>query len=551
MFRFFLPVLTFLILTVSAHPYQAVGATVNGTVRQVGNQQILNIWGSNYEMGYAHGYLMADKIRDLVDTYVVGTMAQGNVADYNYHLTLLQYHTFYPESLNEIAGMVDGMIASGKNLYVPSLGRNVDDRDIKSLNLYIEYFFGCTSFGAWGAATANGEAIIARNYDFVYDSQGNVLKDQMLITYEPTGKPKFVSAAWPGFIGVITGMNEYGVVVTANGGNGAVSSDSGPFHPSIEVFRHILESSTSGNYLYQPLSVANSVDEYTSTIIQIGVPYRATDDPVYYIEDSAGPNVIRYPGDTDPNYDHIIATNHFLKLLPPPHQVIRSPITTPSGMVDLNLYGTGDHKVDSTEAWSLLGSVANVVAPTLTSIVARPNRMELDVSFAASVNGSFRAATAIPPQTYTWASLFPSLPLPDLIVQSVVPDQATPAVGQPVNVTVTVKNQGRVDSGAFNLGFYRNLATAPAPLQAGDNNCSIDGLAVGVSGSCTFTVTYPAAGSYRMWAQADTGQQVTEQDETNNIFGPTTVTVGNSAAALSSVTLNPGSVTGGALLWPL
>jgi len=505
-------------------------AAVNGVIRQIGTQQVLSLWGTNYEMGYAHGYLMADKIRDLVDTYVVGLIANGDVADYNYHLSLIPlYHTFYPEYLDEINGMVAGMVASGKSLYVSRLGRNIDDRDIKAFNLFIQYSFSCSSFGVWGTSTANGESLLARNYDFYYDPQGSVLNNQLLITYEPVGKPKFVSAGWPGWYGVATGMNEYGVTAMANAGNGENSSSSEKFHPSIEVFRKILENTTLNNYSTQPLATVNSASEYIPMIIQVGTPYRNAADPVYYVEDSSTVNLIRKAADTDPAYNHIIATNHFLKVIPPPTtgDTVTRYNTLRNGLI--NLYGSGDRKVDSTEAWSLLGTVDDIVAPTLTSVVMRPNRMELDVSFARMVNGVFRSAAMITPQTYSWSTLFPTQSLPDLIIQSITAVPASPAPGQAVNVTVAFKNQGNNGSGGFTVDFYKNLTSAPVPLQLGDAYCSSSGLAAGATGSCTFTVTYPAAGSYSMWAQVDAGRQVAELDEANNVFGPQAITVGSTA----------------------
>jgi hypothetical protein len=515
---------------------------INGSVRQVGNQQILNLWGTYYEMGYAHGYLMADKIRDLIDTYVIGTLASGNVADYKTLLandanpSVVQWQQQY---LDEINGMADGMAASGKNLYVPSLGRNIDARDIRAFNLFIEFVFGCSSFGVWGNATTNGETIVARNMDFYYDDQGYMTNYQVIIAYEPTGKAKFVSFAWPGWIGVSSGMNESGVIVTSNKGSGD-NSTRGPFHSSIEVLRNILENTTPSNYLTRPLSLVNSVDEYTTMILQIGVPYIGSGNPVYFIEDSSSQNLIRYPADTDPSYNHIIATNHFMKVLPPPASgdTVARYNSIRNGLI--NLYRSGDRKVDSTEAWTLLRGVADIVAPTLTSMVIRPNRMEFDLSFATMDYGTFRSATAVQPQTYTWASLFPDqepVPaVPDLIVQSIVANPVSPQLNQPVNVTVSVKNQGGADAGSYYIEFYQSLTSAPTSQQAGDATCGKSGLAAGATDSCTFTVMFSTAGSYKMWAQADRQQQVKESNETNNIFGPQTITVGSPDLILSSLT---------------
>lgn len=512
-------------------------AAVNGRLRQVGNQQILNLWGSSHEMGYAHGYLLADKIRDLIDTYVIGVIANGDVSDYTFRLSLIPiYHTFYPEYLEEINGMVAGMNASGKSLYVPRLGRNIDDRDIKAFNLFIQYSFGCSSFGVWGESTAGGETVIARNYDFHYDPQGNILNNQILITYEPTGRPRIVSFAWPGWYGVTTGMNEYGITAMVNAGNAENSSSTDKFYPSVEVFRKILENTTTNSFATQPLYIVNSSPEYIPMIIQIGAPYQNSGDPVYYIEDASDRNIIREAAYTDTVYDQIIATNHFMKISPPPSSgdTVTRYNTLRNGLADL--YGTGDRKVDSQEAWSLLGTVADIVAPTLTSIVVRPDKMEFDVAFAAMVNGVFKSATQITPQTYTWSTLFPSDSLPDLIVQSIIPVPASPAPGQTVNVTVAVKNQGNSDSGNFTMDFYRNLTAAPPPLQPGEDYCLKSGLAAGATDSCTFAVTYSAAGSYNMWAQVDAGRQVSEQDEANNVFGPRGIVVAGSTAPVVSIT---------------
>jgi hypothetical protein len=187
---------------------------VNGSLRQVGNQQILKIWGTNYEMGYAHGYLMADNIRDLIDTFMVGVVAGGSVSDYNNHLSLMnQYHAFLPESLSEVDGMVAGMRASGKTCMKRVSAGTSTGENIKLFNCLFQYYMSCSSFAVWGNATANGETIVARNYDFFYESQLNTIKDQPLISYEPTGKPRFVSFGWPGWFGVVSGINEDGISV--------------------------------------------------------------------------------------------------------------------------------------------------------------------------------------------------------------------------------------------------------------------------------------------------------------------------------------------------
>lgn len=75
---------------------------------------------------------------------------------------------------------------------------------------------GCTSFVAKGEATAGGHAILARNFDFeagsVYDE-----KKVVFLVHEADKIP-FASVAWPGLVGVLSGMNARGLGVVVHGG---------------------------------------------------------------------------------------------------------------------------------------------------------------------------------------------------------------------------------------------------------------------------------------------------------------------------------------------
>ena len=43
-------------------PRAALAETpVNGTLRDGGDHQVLHVWGTHYEMGYAHGYLLPSR----------------------------------------------------------------------------------------------------------------------------------------------------------------------------------------------------------------------------------------------------------------------------------------------------------------------------------------------------------------------------------------------------------------------------------------------------------------------------------------------------------
>jgi hypothetical protein len=116
---------------------------------------------------------------------------------------------------------------------------------------------------------------------------------------------------------------------------------------------------------------------------------------------------------------------------------------------------------------------------------------------------------------------------PDLIVQGISTDPVFPGPGETVNVTVTVRNQAAGDAtNSFWIDFYKNLAAPPGAV-VGDIDCPIDSLAAGATTTCSGTVSYFAEGTYTMWAQVDTDQDVIESNEDNNVFGPQSICVIN------------------------
>lgn len=50
----------FSITVVQAQPVKGELTTING-------KRVLRVWGSHYDMGYAHGYLLEDKIVELLE----------------------------------------------------------------------------------------------------------------------------------------------------------------------------------------------------------------------------------------------------------------------------------------------------------------------------------------------------------------------------------------------------------------------------------------------------------------------------------------------------
>jgi trimeric autotransporter adhesin len=104
-------------------------------------------------------------------------------------------------------------------------------------------------------------------------------------------------------------------------------------------------------------------------------------------------------------------------------------------------------------------------------------------------------------------------------------------------VTVNFNKQDRAAADGFSVDLCKTLAGAPASGQVGDAACVSTGLAPGASGTCTLTINYSVAGTYNVWAQVDTYQQVAESSESNNRFGSRTVRMGASDLVVSYVAM--------------
>jgi isopenicillin-N N-acyltransferase-like protein len=84
-----------------------------------------------------------------------------------------------------------------------------------ALSLEHSPLIGCTSFALAPAATVDGHVIVGRAFDF--EAGAAVDRDKAVFLVREAGAIPFASVAWPGFLGVVTGMNAEGVVMVVHG----------------------------------------------------------------------------------------------------------------------------------------------------------------------------------------------------------------------------------------------------------------------------------------------------------------------------------------------
>ena len=116
--------------------------------------------------------------------------------------------------------------------------------------------------------------------------------------------------------------------------------------------------------------------------------------------------------------------------------------------------------------------------------------------------------------------------LPDLVIDSISLSPANPFPNQPVDVIVSLHNQGA----AVNSLFYVNLYLDHQPVTCADYNrtayWSVNSLAAGAGLDLVYTHPGLLPGPHSLWAYADSGCSIVETLRNNNLKGPQAVTAG-------------------------
>jgi hypothetical protein len=207
---------------------------------------VLYLAGPPFERGYANGVLTQDLIHaqedfllDLVKSKIPSAVGRFLVTFYvTYHNRHLPAHVAAPLQL-EILGVCRGCPDTHPEVgpYFHRVLNYHAAHDISHLLIGSPWIAGCTSFGAWGPATADHRLVAGRNFDW---EAGDVFDaNRILILCEPDEGIPFASLAWSGMVGAVSGMNRAGVSVTINGIRGRPPEDTGT--PVSLVVRDVLQ----------------------------------------------------------------------------------------------------------------------------------------------------------------------------------------------------------------------------------------------------------------------------------------------------------------------
>jgi len=217
---------------------------------------IIHVWGTPYEMGYAHGALLKEELSvfmpalwlHLEDEFYNGpTWVPPAIADYIAEIgldVLLQLTAdatsdYTPAYwFEEMKGLADGV----NNVSAVSF------QDLYRLTLLGELTKGtCSMFGAWGEALANVEGVdLLQLRSLDWDTDGPFPKYPAVVVYHPNSDNghAFANVGWTGWIGSITGMSSIQTAISEIGvyfADASWGEESREGYPFTYILRDLLQ----------------------------------------------------------------------------------------------------------------------------------------------------------------------------------------------------------------------------------------------------------------------------------------------------------------------
>lgn len=221
-----------------------------GWAEVLGENIILHLSGTPYEMGYQHGKLLKDEI--LSGVYPIFSDPISHNSDFydkpkwmkKLMLKFLEIKVYKKierntprEYLEELKGIADGAGLDYRSVFIANFLSDLTMAMVpsvinkKALDMGISA--ACSSFAASGPATADGKLIFGRNTD--YSGQGRWGPNQVIFFYEPKDGYRYVKVSTAGLIKCNSAMNEMGIVI---GGHFMGFDGSAPDGVSFTIFEN-------------------------------------------------------------------------------------------------------------------------------------------------------------------------------------------------------------------------------------------------------------------------------------------------------------------------
>ena len=192
---------------------QTVARCGQGWLEKIDGYHVLHVKGTPYEMGYQHGALLREHVRQNLKTLLIDKAKEATLVEVGpvkvtpraaiEMIVAFQEPHIAPRYTEEIKGLADGA-----GISVP---------DARAAN-FIPELFHCSGFALAKSATKNGNLLHGRVLDYAVD--WGLQDHAVVVVYEPEGRLPWVNVAYAGFLGSVTGMNAEHVSIGEMGGGG-------------------------------------------------------------------------------------------------------------------------------------------------------------------------------------------------------------------------------------------------------------------------------------------------------------------------------------------
>ncbi len=155
--------------------------------------------GSGTEMGTSHGEQLGPVLKTLYTNYF-NKFFQSELERQMALMVAGVYQTrAAPEHRDEIKAL--------------ALKAGLDEREVMLEQCFLDAtpMSACSTFTVPGSACSDGVARFARNLD--WPGLDIADKASVLLVFHPKDRYAFASVAWPGMLGVLSGMNEHGLTL--------------------------------------------------------------------------------------------------------------------------------------------------------------------------------------------------------------------------------------------------------------------------------------------------------------------------------------------------
>jgi len=191
----------------------ARGETRPGRLYKVNGYPVLELSGTPEEMGEAHGRLVGDTIRRVIDDVLRPETEPARYGQIQTAAAVMEAYQPEPyrqelRALARAAG-VDYMDMVALQLFGDTMraGRPASD-------VFGDDVHQCSHYAVFGPATKTGECIVGRNFDYGYEDVAPYAS--LIIYYRPAGGNDFVTVSWAGVINGWSLMNDHGLVAANN-----------------------------------------------------------------------------------------------------------------------------------------------------------------------------------------------------------------------------------------------------------------------------------------------------------------------------------------------